>query len=166
MNRPFFNSAWAASLRIYDPVNPGLKVARVIGGYVEKNINNPDPSQKWNNTCAVRMSYILNESGVTIPKITGKTVSGKDKRQYFFRVRDLITFLKRCWSLPQIVEYPQSTSGLLSGQKGIILFEISGWSDAAGHATLFNGYKCYDSCYFNEPGVTYRTNRANFWSLP
>ncbi|WP_239323964.1 T6SS effector amidase Tae4 family protein [Snodgrassella gandavensis] len=50
-------------------------------------------------------------------------------------------------------------------KKGIILFEVSGWSDATGHATLFNGYKCYDSCYFNEPESTYIAERANFWSL-
>lgn len=118
MNRPFFNSAWAASLRIYDPVNPGLKVARVIGGYVEKNINNPDPSQKWNNTCAVRMSYILNESGVTIPKITGKTVSGKDKRQYFFASVILLHFLtvagvfrKLLNTLSPLADYYQAKKG-------------------------------------------------------
>lgn len=58
MSRPSFNAAWAASQRIYDPANPGAKVAKVIGGNVEKNINNPVPAQRWDNTCAVRMSYI------------------------------------------------------------------------------------------------------------
>ncbi|WP_420895097.1 T6SS effector amidase Tae4 family protein [Snodgrassella communis] len=53
----------------------------------------------------------------------------------------------------------------LIGKKGIILFEVSGWSDATGHATLFNGYKCYDSSYFNEPESTYIAERANFWRL-
>ncbi|MBI6717193.1 T6SS effector amidase Tae4 family protein, partial [Pseudomonas syringae] len=50
-------------------------------------------------------------------------------------------------------------------KKGIILFEISGWTDAKGHATLFDGNLCYDHCYFNEPDVNYRTDTANFWSL-
>ncbi len=81
MSRPFFHTAWAAAQRIYDPSNSAEKVANMIGGHVEKNINNPDTNQRWNNTCAVRMSYILSESGVLIPRIPGQTVSGADKRQ-------------------------------------------------------------------------------------
>lgn len=153
-------------MRIYDPANPGAKVARVVGGFVEKNINNPDPLQRWDNTCAVRMSYILNQSGLIIPRVPGQTVSGADKRQYFFRVKNLIAFLKGRWGAPEIVEYPPADGGVLAGKKGLVLFEVSGWSDAAGHATLFNGSSCYDHCYFNAPGVSYRTDRANFWSLP
>jgi len=165
MTRSSFSHAWAASQQIYDPANSGAKVAKIIGGYVEKNINNPDPKQKWGNTCAVRMSYILNQSGLIIPSIPGQTVSGADKRQYFFRVDNLITFLKQRWGQPEIVKYPPSGGGSLIGKKGLILFEISGWSDARGHATLFNGSICYDHCYFNEPSVNYLTERANFWSL-
>lgn len=165
MSRPSFTLAWAASQRIYDPANSGEKVAKVIGGYVEKNILNPDPVQRWNNTCAVRMSYILNEVGLIIPSMPGKTVSGADKRQYFFRVKNLITFLEQRWGKAEIVKYPSSNGGALAGKKGLILFEVTGWQDAQGHATLFNGNMCYDHCYFNEPGVNYRTDRANFWTL-
>lgn len=165
MRRPTFAAAWAASHRIYDGVNPGERVASVVGGNVEKNINNPDPKQRWSNTCAVRMSYILSESGIHIPRTPGKTVTGGDKRQYFFRVRDLIAFLQQHWGRPEIVAFPPSGGGSLKGKKGVILFEVTGWSDAVGHATVFNGTYCYDHCYFNEPGATYRTDRANFWSL-
>ena len=70
------------------------------------------------------------------------------------------------WGKPELVKYPPTGGGELSGKKDLISFEISGWSDARGHATLFNGVTCYDHCYFNEPGVRYRTERANFWSLP
>ena len=166
MTRPSFTAAWAASQRIYAPVNSSVKVAKIIGGYVEKNINNPDPRQRWTNSCAVRMSYILSHSGLTIPSIPGQTVSGADRRQYFFRVRNLIAFLRQKWGQPEVVEYPPSDGGSLAGKKGLILFEVSGWSDAQGHATLFNGNVCYDHCYFNEPEARYRTDRANFWSLP
>ncbi len=41
MTRPLFDVAWAASRRIYDPANPGAKVANVIGGMVAYNINKP-----------------------------------------------------------------------------------------------------------------------------
>lgn len=165
MTRPSFSAAWMASLRIYDIADPGGKVASVTGGNVEKNIRNPDLQQRWSNTCAVRMSYILNESGLRIPRIPGQTVSGGDGRQYFFRVRNLIAFLEQRWGKPEIVKYPPSGGGPLAGKKGVVLFEVSGWSDALGHATLFNGNNCYDHCYFNDPGAKYRTERANFWSL-
>jgi hypothetical protein len=154
MSRPSFITAWAASQRIYDPVNSGARVANVIGGNVEKNINHSTAEQRWNNTCAVRMSYIH-----------GQTVSGADGRKYFFRVRDLIGFLKQQWGKAEVVKYPASGGGTLVGKKGVILFEVSGWSDAQGHATLFNGHSCYDHCYFNEPEAKYRTDRANFWDL-
>lgn len=165
MTRPSFAHAWAAAQHIYDPTNSGEKVAKVIGGYVEKNINNPDPKQRWNNTCAVRISYVLNQGGMQIPRIPGQTVSGGDGRQYFFRVKNLIGFLKQRWGEAEIVKYPPSGGGTLAGKKGLILFEISGWSDAQGHATLFNGSTCYDHCYFNELEANYRTDRANYWSL-
>lgn len=165
MKKPPFSVAWAASQRIYDPTNSGAKVAQTIGGFVERNVNNPDPQRRWSNTCAVRMSYILNQAGLLIPSKPGKTVSGADGRHYFFRVKDLIDFLKTSWGPAEIVKYPPSGGGALSGKKGLILFEVSGWADAQGHATLFNGITCYDHCYFNEPGAKYRTDRANFWSL-
>ncbi|WP_250518494.1 type VI secretion system amidase effector protein Tae4 [Caballeronia sp. ATUFL_M1_KS5A] len=141
------------------------KVATVIGGKVAANINEVGAEARWKNTCAVRISYILNHSGVTIPAIDGKAVSGADRRRYFFRVVDLIEFLKQRWGKPETIEYPPSGGGRLAGKKGVILFETSGWRDAQGHATLYNGIVCYDSCYFNEPGVRYRTDQAHFWSL-
>ena len=165
--RPLFDIAWAASRRIYDPANPNpaAKVAEVIGGMVAKNITTPS-RYRWENTCAVRMSYILNHSSVFVPYIPGKTVSGADKRWYFHRVVDVIDFLTQRWGKPDlIVPYPPSGGGQLAGRKGVILFDVSGWDRARGHATLWNGNLCYDHCYFNEPGVTYTTDRANFWSL-
>jgi hypothetical protein len=162
-NRPSFNAAWAASLRIYDPANPGATVARVIGGKVAENIA---PTGRWTNTCAVRMSYILNQTGIFIPYKPGKTVSGNDKSWYFYYVRDVIAFLQQIWGNPDlVVKYPPANGGNLAGKKGVVLFEVSGWSDAAGHATLWDGTICYDHCYFNEPGVNYTTDQASFWEL-
>lgn len=167
MSKPSFKSAWTASKAIYDPANPAAKVARVIGGKVAANINQVDPALRWVNTCAVRISYILNQCGVMVPYHRGQTVSGADGRWYFFRVRNVISFLKLRWGSPDaIVQYPPSGGGSLAKQKGLILFEISGWADAGGHATLWTGTECYDHCYFNEPGSKYRTNRANYWKLP
>lgn len=165
MTRPTFSAAWAASARIYDPINPAARVAEVVGGNVAANIDNQDQSIRWRNTCAVRLSYILNHSGMRLPYIPEQTVSGSDHNWYFYRVKNLIAFLEKKWGKPEVVSYPPSGGGTLAGRKGLILFEVTGWSDAAGHATLYDGAACYDHCYFNEPGAQYRTERANFWSL-
>ncbi len=108
MTKPSFSRAWAAAQQIYDPKNSGAKVAQLIGGRVAQNINGSDPKQRWENTCAVRMSYILNQAGMAIPRTPGKTVSGADKQQYFFRVKDLIHFLEQKWGKAEIVKYPPS----------------------------------------------------------
>ena len=166
MARPAFNAAWAASQRIISPVNQSEKVASIIGGTVAKNIGLAPPIG-WRNTCAIRMSYILNQSGVSIPRTLGKTVSGAEKKWYFFRVRDLIDFLTYRWgSADLILPFPVSRNEDMSARRGVILFEVSGWQDASGHASLWDGSRCYDHCYFNQDGVNYRTNRASFWSLP
>lgn len=47
----------------------------------------------------------------------------------------------------------------LSNKKGIIVFDVPGWSDASGHATLWNGVTCSDSCYFD------KANKAYLWQL-
>lgn len=47
MARPTFAQAWAASQRIYDPGDTKAHVAKVVGGLVAVNINNPDPNQRW-----------------------------------------------------------------------------------------------------------------------
>ena len=110
------------------------------------------------------MSYILNETGTNIPPIPRKTVTGEDKKNYFYRVNDLVDFLHRHWGKPEVIKYPPS--GALAGQKGIILFEVQGWSNARGHATLFDGVRCYDHCYFNERETHIQTTKAYFWKLP
>lgn len=166
MARPSFKAAWSAAQKIYDPTNPTAKVAKVIGGNVALNINIADPKIRWENTCAVRISYILNQCGLKIPKIAGQTVSGEDKIQYFHYVKDVIKFLTQRWGDPIIVKYPSSGGGVLAGKQGLILFQVSGWSNAMGHATLFNGSICYDHCYFNELESNYKTDKASFWSLP
>jgi hypothetical protein len=44
MPRPLFSAAWAASQRIYAPANSADRVAKMIGGNVEKNI---EPEAKY-----------------------------------------------------------------------------------------------------------------------
>ncbi|HEY1043774.1 MAG TPA: T6SS effector amidase Tae4 family protein [Telluria sp.] len=108
MTRPSFQTVWAAAQRIVAQANQSEKVARIIGGAVAKNIN-LTPPHGWTNTCALRLSYVLNYSGVQIPRISGKTVSGADKRSYFYRVKDVIDFLNHRWGKPDlIIPFPHS----------------------------------------------------------
>ena len=162
-SRPRFISAWTAAKRIYDPANPLKKVKETIGGKVRQNFEIPANIGGWENSCAVRMSYVLNYTGHSIPRYGNKTVSGADKKWYFYRVKDLIEYLKREWGQPDlIINYPRIPVDKLKNKNGLILFEISGWYDAGGHATFWDGRICVDHCYFNQPSANYSTKTANF----
>lgn len=107
-SRPRFISAWTAAKRIYDPAAPVNKVKETIGGKVRQNFEIPYKKGGWVNNCAVRMSYVLNYTGHPIPRYGSKTVSGADKKWYFYRVKDLIEYLKREWGQPDlIINYPR-----------------------------------------------------------
>ena len=43
--------------------------------------------------------------------------------------------------------------------KGILVFEVDGWSDASDHATIWNGVNCSDSCCFAQ------SKKAYLWAL-
>ncbi len=165
MTRPSFHAAWTAANRIYDPSNSSVRVTNVIGGMVKRNILHPDPKRRWENTCAVRISYVLNQTGARIPFVKKETVSGADGNWYFYRIERVLDYLRLQLGWPEIVAHPPSDGGVLAGQRGLLVFEISGWTDAKGHATLWDGAHCYDQCYFNNAAATYRTDRANFWHL-
>jgi len=129
-------------------------VGNRIGGRVKQNID----AQIFTNACAIRMSYVLNRSGTLVPAITGKTVSGADHARYLFRVKDLLDFVTLRFGKPDIVVDGNATATLM-GKQGLLIFEVSVWRDASGHATLWNGRVCSDHCYFAE------ANRLRFWGL-
>ena len=105
--RPSFVAAWGAAAQIYDANDPLGKVKNVIGGKVKANFDIPEKEGGWVNSCAVRMSYVLNYTGHPVPRISGLTVSGGDGKWYFFRVKDVIGWLTRQWGKPDmIVNYP------------------------------------------------------------
>lgn len=145
-------------------------VAEKIGGKVAANIN----SGVFKNTCAIRMSYILNRGGLEIKYEQEKTVSGfinEKKFWFYYRMKDLINFLTNEWGKPDII-IDRPTEKDVEGKKGIIIFETD-FSDATGHATLIKGAQlidgthtaasCYDHCYFYSQG--YDTTQAYFWEL-
>ena len=103
-----------------------------IGGKVKQNID----GGFFENTCAIRMSYALNNAGLEITNSGGLSVSsGSDGKWYIYRVKDLKRFIESNFSEKETVKKTKD----LKGKKGIIIFEDCGFSDATGHADLFNG---------------------------
>ncbi len=96
MKKPLFGPAWIR----FSEVNVNVKkVGALIGGKVESNIENGI----FENACPIRMSYVLNYTGIPIPSNSGyATVSGKDKKWYLYRVNDMILFLEKNFGKPDI----------------------------------------------------------------
>ena len=145
--RPSFQIMWHHFAVIYG--DGGVpSVGTKIGGKVQENIELgvKDPKAGFTNACGIRMSYALNSSGINIPRGLWKTVSGADSRQYIYRVADLVKFLTHTFGKPdKTVKNPKP--GDFAGMKGLLLFTVQ-WSDATGHATLWDGNTCSDHCHF------------------
>lgn len=56
------------------------------------------------------------------------------------------TGFKSTYGQPRAIN-PDSYKRDLTGKKGIIVFVVSGWSDATGHADLWDGSACVGSDY-------------------
>jgi hypothetical protein len=158
--RPSWVSASTAFRAVYDDIGKSVSaVGTKLGGKVDYNINSLTPEQgQFQNACAIRMSHVLNETGTAIPTLSGKTVSGDGGRHYFFRLQDLVAFLKSRLGPPDLVFTPP-TRQKLAGRRGILIFEVNGWVDASGHATLWSGNSCADQCFFDH------ATKAYLWML-
>ncbi len=119
------------------------EVGKKIGGNVQKNVD----AKIFQNACTIRMSYVLNTTGFPIVKGVGyETVSGGDKRQYLFRVNDMMNYLERNFGKPdKTVKTPKPAD--FSNMKGIIVVKGHGWSNAQGHVTLWDRTRCSDTCH-------------------
>ena len=69
----------------------------------------------------MRLSYILNESGLKVPAIPKKTVSGSDGSQYFYRVRVLNAFLISRIGKPEVVSGDVRSPAQRSSELGLLL---------------------------------------------
>jgi hypothetical protein len=93
MNRPTFDNAWTKFAEVNVPV---AEVGAKIGGKVAQNID----SGIFQNACPIRMSYVLNYTGVPIPSSGYAVVSGADKKWYLFRVNEMMMFLEQTFGAP------------------------------------------------------------------
>lgn len=135
----------------------------MIGGRFKGLYLNP----AYQNTCAVRMSYALNRSGLKLsaPPSVGGSIVGGDGYLYWIRVSDLKPYLiKRFKGADEELLLPAIPMTLIADpdamraqykdrvkvakswldtklvdRKGIVVFDVSGWGDASDHFTLWNG---------------------------
>lgn len=120
-----------------------------IGGKLKANIDVPGFDSTTGNTCAVRMSRALNYS--TMP-ISGKmvkalglaTLIGADGHHYMYRVQDMRKYLAAALGVHPIAVL-NNFDHAFAGSKGIVAFEVTGWTNASGHLALWNSKK------FREP---------------
>ena len=95
------------------------------------------------NTCAIRLSVALNESGNPIPAVSG-TYKGKDNKNYFISVKNMSKYLTNTFGQPTTLQSGQSIGN------GIIWQSNCGWSDATGHLDIIYNGKAgsyyYDVC--------------------
>ncbi|WP_436872654.1 type VI secretion system amidase effector protein Tae4 [Acinetobacter haemolyticus] len=162
-NRPLFNELWEN----YPVKMPAGEVYEMVGGnayalYTENPVG-------YANACALRLSRSFNYGGMPIKKTTkGYKVSGGDSKLYLLRVREMINFVENNLGKADISIKPnnnEDVSSQIQNKKGIIIFNVTGWGDATGHVTLWNGSDCGDSCYFIHSQPTVRTTDVFFWEL-
>jgi hypothetical protein len=135
-------------LKINYPALDAGAVFKNIGGKVELNYD----IGVFSNACATRVSKALNGAGGVhlIPffkaigpngKLEAQVSSGKNKNWYIFRVKMLVQHLTSKYGKPEEFK-PSEYKTKLKDRKGIIVFEVTGWLDATGHADLWDGSKC------------------------
>lgn len=165
VQRPTYLSAWFRFKQI--DLEPGelrhrtaMEVGRQIGGKVQFNFDtNP---KKFGNACAIRLSYVLNKTGVKIPYGPGRG-SGRDGEWYFYRVKDITAFAEQTFG-PAEIDITLADRGKLAKQKGLYAVEGSGFNDATGHMSLWNDTEAADHDYLNH--VTFKPERIRLWLLP
>jgi hypothetical protein len=163
MQRPIFQTAWSTFMAVRRPVKD---VGRIIGGKVQENIDLPVGG--FENACPIRMSYILNKTGFPIPK-SGRyaMVSGGDRMQYIYRVRDMMQYLEDAFGAADTeVSSPRPDS--FKGKQGIVVIKGSGWGNATGHVTLWDGTLCADSCHLlgDPDNGSFVPESGALWELP
>ncbi len=141
MAKPNFDLMWTAFPD--HAMYPTLRdLHNFIGGTLTKNIDGPGFGPNG-NTCAVRMSRALNYggmpvSGKLVKSLELSTMTGADHKLYMFRVRDMKKYLKAALAVAPKMVTKDFTSAF-SGTRGIVAFDVQGWSDASGHVALWDG---------------------------
>jgi RHS repeat-associated protein len=155
---------YAALEANYPTTGTAKQVYNNVGGEAAKAYNDHESDGDQNpyaNTCALRMSLALNKSGndidTDVKNSKGKTMAtleGSDGKDYAIRKSDIKDYMKGEYGKADISakstdkDFDQKVSEI-KGQKGVIVFDVTGWSDATGHVTIYDGKgNCGHDCYF------------------
>lgn len=158
--RPNLSAAKRAFKEVYEDAGRSVPgVGKKIGGKVDYNINVvPEGQGRFENACAIRMSYVLNKTGTKVPYMSGQTVSGGNGDWYIYKVATMIKFLRKTFGEPDYT-ISDPTAAKLAKHKGILVVEVDQWQDATGHATIWDGAYCSDKCYFPQ------SKKGHVWIL-
>jgi hypothetical protein len=143
-----------------------------VGGKVAEAYNKNESKGDANpyvNTCALRMSVALNKSGndldTDVKNSKGQkmfTLEGGDGKDYALRKSDVKDYMGGKYGKSDIrtkigdKDFDQKINDI-KGQKGVVVFDVSGWSNATGHVTIYDGKgNCGHDCYF--PDVIKKEN--------
>lgn len=156
LSRTHFSTPFFAKVEAHYPGegNSAGDVYKLIGGRVALNYHiDPDTGEE-SNSCTLRVCRGLNYGGAKI-KVLDKTIlygTGGDGLKYIYRVSDMIKQLMAMFGKPVIVKTPADADyrSAFEGNKGIIAFQVSGWGDATGHVTIWDGDSCGYHCYFDD----------------
>lgn len=159
MVRPKFALAWARFAEVHLSV---AEVGSKIGGKVGQNI----ASGVFENACPIRMSYVLNYTGVPIPRAGYHVSSGADRKWYMYRVPEMMLFLERTFGTADATHQRPTTQDF-AGQQGILAVRGTGWNNAVGHVTLWDGRTCSDTCHLlgDPENGNFVPNTASLWAL-
>lgn len=142
---------------VFNRINPDLgKKCR----HQDENI-----SRNYQNTCAAKMSWAINEGNWS--SLLRKDFQDTKGRPYILSVLGMINRLKSKFGNSDI-KFGNNISKFkndIFGKKGIIVFLISGWGDANGHVTLWNGSLCIDDSNYFVPSEKYSVIDLFFWEL-
>jgi hypothetical protein len=107
------------------------------------------------------MCYALNKSGLKIQFEKSKTSSGEGGDWYYPRLDDLARFLERTLGAPTLLN-KNTWQQDAANKQGIIVLMLQ-FSDASGHATLWDGKSTIDPdhAYWNDP----RFRGAKLWVI-
>lgn len=173
IHRPKFSDIWNA----FPSGLTSREAYALVGGeayelHLEK--------ESYANACALRMSEALNKGGYVIKsnysdgfdgyRVRGKmldteTLPGRKYYAYYVEVEVLEKFFDINFGSADLV-FKNGSDALsqLTGKSGIVIFKIDGWTDARGHAAIWNGSEFADGNkdnYFQHPGLSL----VKFWEL-
>lgn len=162
---PLFNSSGAfGRFKEAYPNGEADEVKSLIGRAMESWIV---------NTCVIRISYAMNNSGVSALRIDPRrtvglnTISDRNnvtRGPYAYRVDEFAQYLIARYGRPSFSKSKTDSDirgdgaaaeteklrDAFSGKKGIILFVVDKWSDATGHFDIWDESSAVHQDYFAE----------------